>query len=88
MAWQTWVILGLIVLNWFTYTYPDKAKGLVGVNVWDKVNNFIKVKNPLNNNENSICPDTIAKVCGNGVTYDNICKAALAGVLETTPGEC
>lgn len=86
MAAQTWIIIGLIILSWWSYTYPDIANGLVS-KVWDPVNDFINLDRF--SSKETECVDTIEKVCGSdGITYDNICKASKAGILSVTPGAC
>ena len=85
------LILGLIVLAYYQYSYPDssqdKLDGTLG-----KAKTWIDGKNPLTPKtapvNDSPCPDTYNPVCGNGITYNNICFAALADVLEVTQGEC
>jgi len=88
---QTWFIIGLVALSWFQYTYPETANPLVG-KAWDIVNNLWQSKVPnMGNNgaDTSACSDTVEQVCGsNGVTYDNICKAALNDILEVEMGAC
>jgi hypothetical protein len=85
-----WFIMALILLSYLQYSHPDTFNSLVG-KIWDPVSNFIEGINPFKGNtqSNGACPDTINKVCGdNGVTYDNTCKAMLAGVTNVTSGAC
>lgn len=84
------IIIGLLVISYMQYSMPDKVKGVTDP-TWGKLQNFIDSKNPISNTpqpEGDGCPITYNPVCGNGVTYDNICKAALADVLEVTQGAC
>ncbi len=93
VSFQTWVILILIVVAWAQYTIPDKASPLTS-KAWDPINGFIKADTWATGNTQPTttsdgCPTNIDYVCGsNGVTYDNSCKAAMADVLEVTPGAC
>lgn len=87
---QTWVMLGLIVVAWAFYTYPTKMQS-IGDSTFGRVNEFIKVRGVAKVQETveDVCPDTINYVCGSdGVTYDNFCKAVIAGTYEVEEGEC
>lgn len=87
---KMWIIIGLVVFAWVQYTYPTKAQSL-GDMTFGKLNGYLKLKGTTVLKEKAavVCPDEISQVCGaDGVTYDNMCKAALAGVLSTTPGGC
>ena len=87
---KIWIVIGLIVFSWAQYTYPSKTQS-IGDMTFGKLNTYIKVKGTTAIKEQAavVCPTTISQVCGSdGVTYDNMCKAALAGVLSTTPGGC
>lgn len=96
MAWQTWMIIGLVILAYYQYTSPDKARELLKP-VFGKVQEYLK--SPFGNTnapkDNStaddsgiVCTDEINEVCGNGVTYTNSCEAIKAGVYQVTPGAC
>ncbi len=87
---RTWIIFGLIVFAWLLYTYPTKMQS-VGDATFGRVNEFIKVKGTakLQEKAEDVCPNTIDYVCGNdGVTYDNLCKAVIAGSYENEEGGC
>lgn len=87
---KTWVIIGLIAFSWMLYSYPDKVS-FISDATFGKANEFLKVNNPLTKEKavETVCPETINSVCGSdGVTYDNMCKAAVAGILDVTVGEC
>lgn len=85
---KTWIILILLGLFWFAYTYPDKAK-IYTDPTFGKLNSAININNVFKGTAaKAACPETIEPVCGNGVTYDNICKATVAGVMKVTPGAC
>lgn len=86
MAVYHWAIVILIVLNWFTYSYPDSAGKLVGP-VWDRVNEFIGDISLFESSEG--CSDDYNPICGSdGVTYNNLCLAQLNNITEFTSGEC
>jgi len=92
VSFQTWVIIGLVVLAISQYAYPQKTNEFISP-VMSPVGDFIKDNNPFGGKgnivEDNLCPDDYVPVCGNnGVTYDNICKATLADILEVTSGEC
>lgn len=86
------LIIGLLVLAYYQYAYPDsshnKLQGTLGkAQDWIDTNNPLKPKTVETNN--SVCPDTDNPVCGsNGKSYKNMCFAALEDVLEVTPGAC
>ena len=79
------IILVLMLLSYYQYNYPEqshqKLEPILGkIDTWSW---------GTNNTTTDGCPATYNPVCGsNNVTYDNICKAALADILEVTPGEC
>ena len=81
------IILVLIILSFYQFTHADTQKEKLdpyygkAISWWDQNNPF--------NKDSSTCTDEISYVCGgNGVTYDNSCKAALAGISAVTPGAC
>lgn len=87
------LIIGLLVLAYYQYQYPagshEKLAGTLG-----KAAEWINGVNPMAQKptttvtEESPCPTTDNPVCGNGVTYKNICYAALEDVIQVTPGAC
>ena len=83
------IILVLVVLSYFQFVSPEKTNGYLEP-IFGRVRDFISTKNPLNNTDTTpTCTDEISKVCGsNGITYDNACKAGLAGITEVTAGMC
>lgn len=87
---KTWIMLGLIVFAWFQYTYPTGTVQSIGDATFGKVNEFLKVKGvEVQEKVEDVCPDTINYVCGSDeVTYDNFCKAVVAGTYEVEEGEC
>jgi len=91
MDMKVWFIIGLLVVSYYQYSNPEKANGLLNP-IWGNVKEFLGKNSPIGNKQNSsgvTCPDTNDLVCGtNGVTYKNSCEAALAGMLEVTPGNC
>lgn len=80
MSWITWIIIGLIILSYVQYTFPEKVNPYIGA-VWDKVNEFVKYKPSKCTSEND-------PVCANNITYTNSCYAKIAGVLNAVKGEC
>ena len=87
---KTWIIIGLIVFAWAMNTYPAKMQS-IGDATFGRVNEFIRVKGVAKVQETmeDVCSDAINYVCGNdGVTYDNMCKAVVAGSYENEEGEC
>ena len=86
---RTWIIFGLIVFAWLLYTYPTKMQS-IGDSTFGRVNEFIKIKGTaVQETAEDVCSDAINYVCGSDeVTYDNLCKAVIAGIYETEPGEC
>lgn len=86
MSWHTWIIIALVILSFYQYNQPEKSHELLEP-IWGKVEELISWNSKPAVVEDG-CPETYTPVCGNGITYDNICKAALADVLQVTPGEC
>lgn len=87
---KTWIMIGAIVFAWAMYTYPAKMQS-IGDTTFGRVNEFIKVKGveKVQEKAEDVCPDTLNYVCGSdGVTYDNFCKAVVAGIYEVEEGEC
>lgn len=88
---KTYIIIGLVILSIYQYSFPEdsqmRLEPILGT-IKDSITG-IDI-NPFDNeNETSICPSIINQVCGSdGKTYDNICFAVEADILETTPGEC
>lgn len=85
-----WIIAILIVFAWAQYTYPDKVKA-IGDSTFGKLNDYAKVKTveKVQEKVEDKCSDEYEPVCSpNGVTYDNLCKAIVAGEFKTTSGEC
>jgi hypothetical protein len=89
MAVQTWIIAALLVISYYQYTSPTEANEMLKP-IWSPVKDFVGNKAPnLSGGEDTVCPDTVAEVCGNdGVTYKNSCEAALKGIVEVTAGAC
>ncbi len=88
---KTWIMLGLVVFAWAMYTYPTGTAQSIGDSTFGKLNEFIKVRGTAKIQETAedVCSDAINYVCGSDeVTYDNLCKAVVAGIYETEPGEC
>lgn len=86
------VIIALVVLSYFQYTAPAKVAFITDPTLGaahDFISEKINFKSTPTVETGDGCPDTINKVCGtDGITYDNICKASVAGVMQVTPGEC
>jgi len=91
MGWQTWVIIGLLVLSYLQYTNAEKTNNFIKP-VWGKVHDFLDKNNPLSGGSVTVstvqCPDYEEPVCADGKTYKNSCEAAVAGKTEVTPGVC
>ena len=89
MQWYFYGIIGLLVLSYAQYTYPETINPYLD-SVWGAVHNQIGdlwMKPAVNNT--SSCPDINNPVCGsNGITYSNGCLAVEANILQFTAGAC
>jgi len=96
MAWYTWVIIGLVILSYVQYAYPEKshewlepAHGKAKDFISGAFNGGRSSSSSSSTTTASPCPDVDNPVCGDdGVTYRNACEAAQAGIMKTVYGAC
>ena len=88
------IILVLVILSYAQYAYPTDTQKLLNP-LWgavqDKVGSFTgaKINTTISNTVSNSCPNTLNLVCGsNGITYNNTCQAAVAGIVQVTAGAC
>lgn len=89
MNWVAIIIIGLVLLSWAQYTYPDKVK--IISQAYDPLNSKLGITaQPTEKSTlvNPSCPDTYDPVCASNITYQNTCKAGQAGKTSVTPGAC
>lgn len=72
-----WILIAFIV---FMYFKPTEGQALINTGL-DKLKSFVGMQVDK-------CTNEEAPVCSNNITYQNICKARLAGQFNVTMGEC
>ena len=88
MSRVMWIIIILLIVSYFQYSNPIKTNSMLNP-VWGTVKDYVDNNNLLKRNFTGACPDVAEVVCGNnGISYKNSCEAALAGILEVSPGAC
>lgn len=87
MGWTMWVLIGLLVLSYMQYQYPEKTQ-FVGT-AYDPVKQQIDKVLPTTKGQLvSKCPEDYSPVCFNNITYQNSCKAGEMGITNVIQGEC
>ena len=87
------IIIFLVSLSFYQFQNPTKSANMLdpyyGI-VTEKIDGFNLPSLGGSTEEEPIssCPDIDNPVCGNGVTYKNVCEAALKDVLQVTYGAC
>lgn len=83
-----WILIGMIILSWYFYKEPQKTHDFVKP-VYGIVDSWLTDGKNISPPAANPCPATIDPVCGSdGNTYNNICLATVANVLQVTPGAC
>lgn len=77
--WKTILIIILILYGWYWYSNPEKGRDYIDQGI-DKVKNMIGT--------NTTCTQQYDPVCGNSTTFNNLCLAQKAGMMNVTMGVC